>query len=69
MCPRKMYVKVVCQEFKCFLYNLFGQTVYYSASPSLNVLCDPGASLLLHFWDFIVAPKKLKLDFNISTAK
>ena len=24
---------------------------------------------LLHFWDFIVAFKKLKLDFNISTVK
>ena len=33
---------------------------------SLNVLLYPGASLLLHF---IVAPKKLKLDFNISAAK
>ena len=66
-----------CAQVKCmsrlfaknlndFYIYLFGQTVYCSASMSLNVLLYPGASLLLHF---IVAPKKLKLDFNISAAK
>ena len=61
--------------------HLFGQNVYYSVSilllpitlytsPSSNVPFGLFSTLLsLHFWHFIVAPEKLKLDFNISTAK
>ena len=76
----KKIINIQCVQEKCisslfaknlndFNIHLFGRTVYYSASSSLNVKFDPSASLLLHFWDFIVAPKKLKLGFNNSTAK
>ena len=59
---------------------LFAQTVCYSISPFPNVSFDPLCSeepyqlhvvthFLLHIWHFIIVPKRLRLDFNISTVK
>ena len=60
MCPSKMYIKIVCLEFKWL--NLKNCVAFCQ-----SVSCS--ASLSLHFWHFIIATKKIKLDFNISTAK
>ena len=40
MCPNKMYIKLFAKNLNDFNIHLFGQTVYYSVSPSLTVPFD-----------------------------
>ena len=41
MCPNKSISRLFAENLNDFNIHLFGQTIYYSVSPSLNVPSDP----------------------------
>ena len=68
-CVRIKYIwTFFAKNLNDFNIQLFGQNVYYYVSPSSNVPFDPLGSekppnFTRYFSYFIIAPKKLKLDF------
>ena len=76
-CVQVKYIsRLLARYLNDFNIHLFGRTcqsVFEHAVRSFawkrTSSVSSSVPFLLHFWDSVVASKKLKLDFNINTAK